>query len=79
MEGRIFAELGDENAHESALGVAIVGTEHLKHGKVVNTGGRSGEDSKLEQGVSCPTAATAFCRLFRRATSRLLAYEQSLT
>jgi len=36
MGGRIFPELGDENAHESALGVAIVGTEHLKHGKVVN-------------------------------------------
>lgn len=70
---------GDENAHESTLGVAIVGMEQSGRGKVVNSGLVSGEDSKVEQRASCPTAATATCRLFCRATSALLGYEQSLT
>ncbi|KYQ54594.1 hypothetical protein ALC60_06510, partial [Trachymyrmex zeteki] len=69
----------DEIAHESTLGVAIVGMEQSGRGKVVNSGMESGENSKVEERASCPTAATATCRLFCRATSALLGYEQSLT
>ncbi|KYN32122.1 hypothetical protein ALC56_13500 [Trachymyrmex septentrionalis] len=67
----------DEIAHESTLGVAIVGMEQSGH-KVVNSGMESGENSKVEQRASCPTAATATCRLFCRATSALLGYEHCL-